>query len=167
MGILITSADFIGKYKISTNSFQADKLNDFITQYEQKYLYNLLGKELADLFIADLVAKVPVTSRFTDIYNAINLNLYNQIHESDGMKDMVLGFIYFEWMRKMPINATITGAERSINENSTNAGQLFDIYGRYNDAVNDYKTIQLFILDDLATYPEFLGVEKDFSHWSI
>ena len=167
MGILIVNTDFVGKYKVSANSFQSTEFDNFITQYETDYLYKLLGKTLADLFIADLTNKVPVTQIYLDIYNAIYADLFGCKRDSTGMKNMMLGFIYFEWMRKMNVNPTITGNVVNSNENSTQAFSLFDIYGRYNDSINNFKTIQIYCLNNSTDYPYFDGSNLDYSNWSI
>jgi hypothetical protein len=167
MGLIIVNTDFVGKYKISANTFQATEFDNFITQYERDYLYKLLGKTLADLFIADLTNRVPVTQIYLDIYNSLYTEIYGCKYDSTGMKNMMLGFIYFEWMRKMSVNPTITGSVVNSNENSVQAGSLFDIYGRYNDSINNYKTIQLYCLDNSTDYPDFDGIELSYSHWSI
>jgi hypothetical protein len=167
VGYLILNTDFIGKYKISQSTFTTEDLNNFISQYEKKYLYDLLGKTLADLFIADLVNYVPVDPIYLDVYNEINKVINGCLRISDGLKNMILGFIYFEYMRKSPVKSGITGNTVNVNENSISAGFMHDIYGRYNESINNYHTIQMFCLDDPTTYPDFDGVRKSISHYII
>ncbi len=70
MGILISASDFIGENKIATDVFTDAELDAFITIYEAKLLYELMGIELYDLFIADLVGGVPQTAKYVTIYEA-------------------------------------------------------------------------------------------------
>ena len=168
MGLLISNSDFIGKYKVSTNSFTASVLTDFTTQYETIYLKELLGKDLSDLFIADLTAQAPTTPIYLTLYNYLEVESYNKMYVSQGMKDMMLGFIYYEFNRKDKIKQTINGAVVNQSELSREAGFTENsITMNYNDSVDYYKTIQMYINDNLTDYPLFKGLEKQVSHWAI
>jgi hypothetical protein len=161
MGILINTSDFVGKYAISQNNFS--KLNEYITDYETKYLYDLLGKTLADLFIASVVNNQPVGASYLAIYNVIELEIGLKVERNEGMKNMLLGFIYFEYMRKSPIKNTITGNTINANENSTPTFDCWGLTTRYNSSVNDYKIIQYYINQNLTDYPNYLGMQKGFA----
>lgn len=161
MGILINTSDFVGKYSISQSSYS--KLGEFIADYETQYLYDLLGKTLADLFIASVVSNVPVGAEYLAIYNVIELDLTCSVERNEGMKNMLLGFIYWEYMRKSPIKNTMTGNVTNANENSV---PTFDSWGltiRYNSSVNDYQIIQYYINQNLTDYPNYLGSHKGFA----
>ena len=55
MGLVITDYDFDeGKYVINDNDITRHDLKEYINDYERKFIYQLLGIELGDLFIADL-----------------------------------------------------------------------------------------------------------------
>ena len=71
MGILIDREDFVGKHKL-TKTIDSS-LEACITDHESSYLIKLLGLELSNLFIADLTSQVPVTQRFLDIFNKIEV----------------------------------------------------------------------------------------------
>lgn len=163
MGILINSSDFIGKYKISTNTAQATELDNFIEQYETNYLYDLLGKTLADLFIASVVNYEPVGAAYLAIYNVIELDLTCSVERNEGMKNMLLGFIYFEWLRKSPIKSTISGQVVSTNENSIPIMDNWGMTNRYNSSVNDYQIIQYYINQHLTDYPNYKGQYKGYA----
>lgn len=162
MGILINSADFIGKYKLSSNTFQATELDNFIEQYETNYLYDLLGKTLGDLFIASVVNYLPVGATYLAIYNVIELDNYH-IRRNEGMKKMLLGFIYWEWARKYPIKNTISGQVVSTNENSINVFDNWGMTNRYNSSVNDYQIIQYYINENSTDYTDYNGMYKSYA----
>ena len=90
MGILITSADFTGENVVATDVYTEERLNSFIAAYEAKLLYELLGIELCDLFVADLVNKVPQTAKYLTIYNAFVKEINDKMYNSDGMKLMLV-----------------------------------------------------------------------------
>lgn len=163
MGILVVSTDFVGKYKVSFNTFQSAEFDIFIAQYETQYLYDLLGKTLADLFIASVVSHVPVGAAYLAIYNTIEETIGVNVERNEGMKAMVLGFLYYEWMRKSPIKSTITGAVTNANENSTLTFNPFGLTTRYNDSVASYDLIQYYINVNSTDYPDYLGSKKEYA----
>lgn len=167
MGYIINTTDFVGQWHIAQGSFS--QLGNFITQFEKGYLYKLMGKTQADEFIDDLTNYVPVTQKYLDIYNPINYELSDGCFlVNDGMKNMMLGFIWFEYMRYTKAQSTISGNVANANENSREVGFTeLNIGNRYNDAIQSFKVIQEYCLEDEITYPDFEGVKLDFSHWAI
>lgn len=163
MGILIQNTDFVGKYDIAYNTAGRVTLDAFIEQYETNYLYDLLGKTLADLFIASVVNYEPVGAEYLTIYNVIELDLTCRVERNDGMKNMLLGFIYFEYMRKFPIMSTSVGQVVSSNENSTPTIDNWGMANRYNSSVNDYQIIQYYINQNLTSYPNYKGQYKGYT----
>jgi hypothetical protein len=158
MGILINTTDFVGKYAIAQNSFS--KLGQFITDYETNYLYDLLGKTLADAFIATVSNNLPVGASYLAIYNVIELDLGYRIERNEGMKNMLLGFIYFEFMRKDPIKSTIAGQSLNSIENGVPVIDSWGMTSIYNSSVNNYQIIQYYINQNLTDYPNYKGQYK-------
>ena len=71
MGILVSSTDFTGYYKLPINTRNTSELDEVIALKERLNLNKVLGVDLAQLFIDDLTNQVPVTQIYLDIYNAI------------------------------------------------------------------------------------------------
>lgn len=163
MGILIRSTDFIGKYKISANTAQLAELDNFISQYETNFLYDLLGKTEGDAFIATVVNYQPVGAAYLAIYNVIEIELSCRVIRNEGMKNMMLGFIYFERMRKSPIQSTVTGQVVMTNENSLPAFDNWGMTSRYNNSIDDYQIIQYYINQHLTDYPNYKGSYKGYA----
>ncbi len=163
MGLIIDKEDFIGQYAITQNDFS--KLPDYITQFETRYLYEFFGKELADLFIADLSGQEPQDERFTVLFESGTFEIWGFNYSSIGMFNMVLGFVYYEYMRKDPIKSTVTGQVRNNNENSTPVVDAVGMTTRYNESVNTYKILQAYMEENSTTYPEFAGVKKETALW--
>ena len=171
-----TFADFnSGKYKIAQDNFSQATLTAYITKFEKRYLQDLMGIELYNLFAADLVANVPQTQRFEDIYNEFAedddglvsglsgmASSGNKIVRSEGIKEMLKGFIFFEYNRDLPVKNTMTGNVQEDNENSKVLTSLkAGITEKYNEAIATYKAIQWKLEDESATYPEYNGVCKE------
>lgn len=168
MGILIDTTDFVGQYQIASNNFTKPQLEAYITQNEKRLLDELLGCDLETAFQADLVNKIPQTQIYIDIYNPICVDdtICNEIIESFGMVDMLVGFIYFLFVRDQNFVNTTGGTKRIKGTNSDNpaamAGAMNDDE-RQNRAIQSHKAIQRFIELNKTDYPTFNGVEKGYS----
>jgi hypothetical protein len=172
VGLIVNSADFTGKHRVSTNMFS--ELDAYINRYETRYLIDLLGKPLFDLFVADLVMQVPQSAEYLAIYNQLDYdNLIgcecaSRLNYSYGLKDMLLGFIYFDYMRDTKYKPTSTGVVANQYEVSREVSASGDnLYSRYNESVSSYRTIRNYIINNSATYPTFKGVCKDYASWCI
>jgi len=173
MSRFLEPSDFTGKYKISKNCYDEAVLQSYIDKYEDLYLCRLLGSDLFDEFIADLdVDNMPQAARFIDIFNPFHkdLNTYSGIRYfdnnclliSEGMVEMLKGFIYYHYVSAENIKHTITGLTKNINENS-GASSYEMIYRtseiRYNEALSTYNDIQVCICDELENYSNWNGVK--------
>lgn len=164
MAILIQTSDFTGKYSIAQNSFTP--LQSYINKYEKEYLVDLLGVELYDLFAADVTSYAPVTPIYQSIYNPFKQDYNKCIVYSVGMKEMLLGFIYFEYMRDQKIKNTITGAVVNANENARESGfSEFNLFSKYNEGIHTYEAIQWFINENKTDYPTYNGKCKKLMYW--
>lgn len=168
MGLLITTQDFTGKYKIAQNSFS--ELDAYINRYEAKYLIDLLGAELYKLFKNDINSgtKQPNTPIYKTIYDPILEDVNGCIINSDGLKNMILGFVYFEYLRDEKFKSTVSG--KVVNSSEISRESTFDesnVYSRYNESIATYNTIRYYISLHLEDYPLFNGVSKKFAHWSL
>jgi hypothetical protein len=157
---MITSiSDYVGKYKLSTGMFDQAKLQEYIDRYEPRYLRELFGVDLYNQFEADLVGGVPQSPNFLKVFNPLyedvgtfyyhwnrTYELYDQI-ESEGIKEMLKGFIYFEYSKDLVNEMTPYGNVRPKAENSEVANTLFSmIYTRYNEAIKSFQSIQDYIM---------------------
>lgn len=168
MGILISSADFTGDNDIATDVYTDAELDAFIDLYEAKLLYQLLGIELYDLFIADLDNGVPQTAKYLTIYNAFVKEINDKMVTSDGMKVMLVKWVFFHYVRTQPQTNTIQGnteAQGAINKPSAMSYTTMVI--DYNKMIDTFKAIQTYIesVKD-ADYPTFKGVCKDYMSWA-
>jgi len=160
MGLLVSKTDFVGNFALSKTI--SDKIDAFIDEFEEQYLIDLLGAELFKLFKADVDAptKKPETDIYLAIYNEINEDYSGCVMRSKGLKDMILGFIWFEYVRATAYSHTGTGIVAGSNEVSKNVG-LDDsyIYRNYNASVAAYGVIQWYICNT-NDYPLFNGQNK-------
>lgn len=168
MGLLISQTDFTGRYKIAQGSFT--DLDSYITQYESDYIKNLLGSDLYDLFAADVdsATKLPVTVIYLSLYNAFSDDNDGCLVISKGMKKMIIGFIYFHYMRDQKIKNTTSGNVVESSEISREAGFTeYNLYSRFNESKVTYDAIQWFITENEDDYPDYNGQEIAMAHWAL
>ena len=146
--MFLTVQDFTGKYQLSTGMYDVTKLQDYITKYEKRYLIELFGAKLYDEFMSDLsVLNVPKSPNFLKVFNPFYENVtLRQLIISEGIKEMLKGFVYFEYSKDLINQMTPYGNVRPISENSEPVSTLYSmIYTRYNEAIKSYKAIQTYI----------------------
>lgn len=169
--MFVVTTDFTGFYAISNGTAnQDDKIDAYIDSSEPKFLRDLLGCDLYDLFITDLdVNNIPQTQRFIDIYDAfcVDDSIGSGVQRrSKGMVEMLKGFIYFNIVRDSDYFNTISGNVKNEFSNSTSVSTVqMGLTERYNVALGTYWSIQCFICDNASTYPEYNGLNKDVLTW--
>lgn len=166
MGVLIVKADFVGKFLIASDNWNTN-LDSFIDDYEENYLSDLMGSELYDLFKLDLTNKIPVTPKYLTLYNSFRNDYGSKIITSKGLKNMLLGFIYFEYMRQVRYKNTVTGSVVATPEISTNASDNHNnLYKFFNESVNTFEAIRWKIQQNKTEdYPTYNGQCKELSSW--
>jgi hypothetical protein len=165
--IILNIEDFKeGKYKIpQTPTINSEKLESYIERYEDKYITDLLGAELSDLFIADLLDGVPQTLIYLNIFNPIKQDLKDECKikriYSRGIKDMLRGCIFWEFMRDLPNQKDLTGVNRAKSENGEPIHwQDWGLPSFYNESVSSFRSIQAYIEQNIVDYPTFNGSIK-------
>ena len=84
------------------------------------------------------------------------------------MKEMLIGFIYYEYVKDLTNQISSVGNVVPIGENSENGTTLYSMmYTRYNEGCASYKTIQYWICfnDETYNYDGFSGNAKGFVYW--
>lgn len=164
---IVVNTDFVGKYQITKNQFNTTKINEYIEKYEKLYLLYLLGSDLYDLFIADFWESEPVSPIYTDIFEPFHMDIDGCLVISDGIKEMLKGFIYY-WIIKEGIQMqTASGSVKPQGENGSIVGLTQDTISRFNNSVDTAKAIQDYIQDNNGDYPDFNGVEIKYEYFFI
>jgi hypothetical protein len=162
---LVLTSDFTGEYHISETCYT--ELETYITKYEKYYLLMLLGADLYDLFISDLDAstpQVPQTAIYLSIFNEFYIDDNSCLYVSDGIKVMLIQFIYWKYNRDNAFSNTTVGFKRTIGENSDNLGYNGDkMIEVYNDGTTNHNAIEWYICDNDTDYPLYNGVHLGFT----
>lgn len=170
---LILETDFLNNpvFDIARSKQSSKELPALIDDIEKDYLQKLLGCELYNLFQADLTAgspteaQVPENSPYVEIFEPFCSDDYScGILESKGMKDMLMGFVYFAWHSYNLNKSTAAGMGRLDMENAANLdGDSFGIYTKQNRGIISYDAIQQYICENESDYPTFNGEQKQYS----
>ena len=186
---LILPNNFVGKWAIGSNEITSQKIQQYIDQFEPDILESLLGCELYGAFMADLTPQpvtpdsVPVELRFQKIFDPFCLDIKDVDYhcagwvcdcetekeiKSRGIKEMLIGFLYFYWTRD---DQFLNGTTGTVNNKYSNSSPVTlsktNTYRIYNDAIMSYQAIQRYILanpDDLD-YDSYKGIKKEYSTW--
>lgn len=164
----ITTNDFgKGKWELATGMYEQSKIQQYIDLYTKQYIAEMLGVDLYNLFVADLIAGIPQDQKYLNIYNAFIVDPSGcGVLISNGMIDMIKGFIYFEYLKDQINQVWVSGNVQPIGENSKNVSTLSQqIYTRYNESVNTYRAIQTYICDNSNDYPDYNGIHKYTTYW--
>lgn len=160
MANLIQLSDFVGFHALPRSTAKDVVLQAYIDKYEKKYLNQLMGKTLCDLFVADISNYAPQAARFIAIYNAFTQLYGSETLESEGMKELLLSLIYYHYITGTDFNPTQSGGAGNVadaarmagHENNARIGER-----KYNNAIATWEAIQYKMSSDAATYPEYVG----------
>jgi hypothetical protein len=170
MSDVVTLNDFKGFTAIAISKKNLNVVQPFIDLFERDYLCDLLGQELAALYIADLDAqKEPQTQRFIDIHDPFCINDDCGNHKSDGLVQMLTQLLYYELLTNDEVSYATTGGVIASNENSiqSSSATLSKAQKRWNRGIRNYDAIQCFICDNIDTYPEYKGISKKVKHYGL
>ncbi len=164
--ILSASEDFnYGKYQINDADVTRQGLKEYIKQNELRFVYELLGVELGDLLLADLDAnKKPQTARFVKIFEPLAFDFAHRLVMSKGIKDILQGFVYSEFVREQNYKNNINGSGSGLYpQGDVISANVAGLAHKYNNAIESFWAVQLYIHENKADYPEFNGTTKHYT----
>jgi hypothetical protein len=163
MSKVINIADFKGRYNVARTSYNVNTIDDYIQQYEAFYLAKLLGADLAELFKAGITSDgaPPTDPLFLKLYNPLYFDSEcNGLYSSKGMKEYLLGLIYWHYMIEERLKPSITaGALQPANENSEPVESRHELNLRFNDSIRYGQAIQKWCCEHKDDYPDYKGSE--------
>jgi len=140
--ILLTTSDFTGYFNIPTSNARETLalLQTYIDRYEKMYLCQLLGVELAELFIADL-ANASQEARFTVIQDEFYFDSSTRTgvqYHSRGMVDFLSALVFYHFVTENAAQLTTNGVTVSVTEN----GSVLSPEGAYRFAERKWNEAQ-------------------------
>jgi hypothetical protein len=157
---IIDTTVFTGRFKVPTPYNGSTKLQEYIDHYELKYLNELLGAELFVLFEEGVTAEEEIYEKILNPF-AFDSDIEEKPVVSFGMAHMLKCLIYAHYWNEDLSLPTANGKVKIQPE----AGELQnDNYSNsiafYNEGIQTYKAIQLYIEENKTDYPTFKGVQR-------
>lgn len=154
-----------GLISIASSTHQNEGFQDFIDDLETEYLKDLLGCDLYDLFIADLVDGVPQSAIYLSIFNSFSIDIIKG-HQarSKGIVGMLERFIYWDYVRYQRLKNTPNG--NVVNESeAAKEGRNKRMFNTYNEGIDTFCAIQWYINKNISDYPSYNGLTKNKVSW--
>lgn len=166
MSVYIQISDFKAQSNVAKDKFTKNDLQDYIDKFEVIYLQDLLGAELYEAFATDFAidGTKPTDPKFTEIWEAFAKDDSCGVIRSEGMKELLSLFIYFEYLRDQPVKNNISGPQHNVQANSEQAEwNQTNIFTNYNEGVSTYYAIQWIICTNPNGYDWnlFNGIGKE------
>lgn len=151
----LTPQDFILRYKLSI-AFNdgSDLLDEYIKLYEKPTMYKLFGIELCNLIYESFEDE----QKYQDLAEPLVFEHCERTFTTTGFKDVLLSFVYFNFVRNQIATSTSIGlmapkveAGMPANDKNTNA------FVYYNEAVRQANNLGLYVELNKELYPEYKG----------
>lgn len=156
--MIVSNSDFVGKYALALTQYNVDLIDSYISRYEPYYLNQLLGANLNNLLQAELlVNNPPTTPIYKIIYDPLTYDFYPQVISTLGIKEMLIGFIYYHYILDKQQNQTPIGTTYPNAENSNVLTLNSITINRFNESIESFKGIQQYIQDHISDYPTYNG----------
>jgi hypothetical protein len=155
MSLYIQLSDLKAQTSVAKDVFTSNPLQFYLDKFEVFYLIALLGAELYKDFATDfaITGTAPTDPKFIEIWNEFQMDDSCGIRVSEGMKEMLALFIYFEWLRDQASKNNISGPQSNVQANSTATPyHATNIYTNYNEALETFKSIQWLICSNPNAY---------------
>jgi len=144
-------SDFTGRFELHTGMYDQQKLIDYIDRYEQRYLIELFGAKMYDEFMNDYFPPLFAfwSPNFQFMFDPFHLdsNIGGNHLISIGIRDMLKGFIYWEYMKDTINQMTPIGNVIPQNQNSrVNSTIYSSMWSRYNESIKTFRAIQSYLI---------------------
>lgn len=146
--MLIDATYFIGELNIA-NRDQASvqsAITHFIGKYEDKYLYELMGKTLYEAYLAGIV-EVPIPTKWT--------NLQDKIRNNTSKVSPIASYVYWWYMRNQASQTVGMGQAKPAAENAVIVSNIDKMVRSWNEMVDQTNVIAKFINDNKTDYPDY------------
>lgn len=165
MSVILKISDFeSGKYDVSLNIYTEKDFQKYLDDYEKRYLEDLLGVSLAEKLLADIDPQTgaPVDPDLLYIFEPFAFDYHDCIIRSQGIKHILAGFVWSEYVKDQNVKNTISGSVKQLNEVSDGVSHWSAQYEeRYNLSVSNYWFVQYYIIKNKDKYPEYNGQVKE------
>ena len=162
---ILTFDSFTGRYVVAKNTYVNGTITEIIAKFERPYLNKVLGVDLAQILVDDIVVNAPTDPDLLELFEPFSMQdqCTHEIYESLGIVNMLKGFIYYQINSERKEEPSMNGGNvEPDNENSikTLGDKMFDFY---NEAVRTAMAIQYKCMVEREKYPTFRGVKINYA----
>ena len=160
---LISSANFVGDVMLPNvvgTTPQAAQLTTFITKHEHRYLKDILGVEMYELFQAGLISQ---DTDYTEIRDGATFTDRSGIvREWLGLIDVgtspIANYVYYQVMKYSVSQTQGVGESMSAVENGTRASSSVKMVDAWNQMVEWNRTLHEYLMVHQATFTTYIGI---------
>lgn len=157
---IVQAADFKGRFLIAQTTYNVGEIGDYIDRFTVLAIAELLGAELAVLFMDDVGGGTePTEDRFEDFFGPFQIEYCGELFVSEGFKTYLMGIIYWWYHTENRVRPSAAGGVGQPKSENAFNGHLppAEHYQRYNAAISTGRAIQAFIEKNISDYPEYNG----------
>lgn len=160
---LIDQTYFFGELLIPNKSSNANSLNEYINEHENRLLVDLLGYELHKLFAAGIAAPSPAEKwlairdgkEYTNRSGVFTKWVGLKFSQGTAQKSLIANYVYWHWMQDMASFTTGSGEKTADNQNAVTASPASKMVRAWNQMVEWNRELVEFLLTNATDYPEF------------
>lgn len=167
--LILNTTDFEGFYNLSQNCYDTKDLELFIQDFEPEYRCKVLGNTLnqeLDLALEQNAGVLPQGHPLEYLFldsclgcgSCCGCGCSKEESYYIGLKKVLLGFIFYEYVIQQPHNNTITGYVNGQNATSSKVSNLTNVRlaeQRYNRSVVSANLLQSKLLTNYKGYCPF------------
>lgn len=154
MNNFVTYSDFTGDRNIPNLDKDLESFNTFITRWQKDILIKLLGYDLYLAFETGLEEETP-DAKWTNLRDGSNYQVDSVNKQNPGIKDIVAYYVYCKWVQVNFNQVTGIGVINATSDNAVKVDPEFKIMDAWNNMLNYYYMVYLFISENETDYPNW------------
>ncbi len=168
MANLIDKDYFVGEINIPDTDKEnvVERLNFFITKYEEEVLRNVLGNALYLAFKAGIEATEPEQKwkdlrdgkDYTD--NSDNAQCWIGLCNSTKKQSLIANYVYYQWLRDKVSTTTAVGEVQQKSESGEKVSPAVKMCRAWNEMVQWANDLFHFLDSKQADYPQWLKADR-------
>lgn len=147
----VTIIDFVGFWKINTNTYQSEYLQNYLDQFQDQFIRYIIG---ADAWVEVNTAGITSKQKWEDLFNGVasylNTDCDKKLYQS-GITETLYGLLYFVYVRDRMFDPTNSGNVEPLQEVSNRTNNVHNgiiAATRWNNAVAKLKYEILLFIDN-------------------
>ena len=155
MASYITPEDFVGPFKRPSDQYSKVITQDYIDRLEGALVRRIFGAEMGNEVLAYVMDPAPVDVLLDTIVNPIYADVNGRSIEYSGLKDTLLGFLWYEITVRTSKKPSMAGGSVAVKAEVSD--KTYADPEIYCEAVRQVRAVQQYVLSNSDDYPNFRG----------